>query len=96
MIATHAIEHDHIERCGGRSLLIEATHVEPIHIRAPVNDLVNSPRIAMERKHNGFVFREMFYETLQIQSMGMQFGWIHRHQVYHVDHSHFQFWNVMA
>ncbi len=96
VIATHTIEYNHIEWSGGCPLFSKTTHMEPTLIRTSVHDLVNGSGLPMEGKHHGFVFREMLNEALIIQAVWVQFGWIQNHEVYHIDHAHFQFWNVMS
>src|SRR5438067_2102872 len=71
VIAAGFIEHDHVEGRGSRSLFIKTAHVETMLIRASMDDLVNRPRIAVEGKHDRFVFREMLNEGGFIYSMRM-------------------------
>src|SRR5690348_16665610 len=96
MIAACFIEHDHIEWCGGRSLFIKTAHVEPRRIRAPMDDLVNRSRIAVEGKHDWFIFREVLDKGGFIHSVRMDIWWIERHEVHHVDHAYLQFWKMLA
>src|SRR5205807_4385243 len=82
MIAARLIEHDHVEWRGGRPLFIKTTHVEPGCIWAPMHELVNRPRIAMECKHDRFIFREVFNEGGFIHSVRMDLWWVERHEVH--------------
>src|SRR3954465_8675310 len=48
MIPAGVIEHDHIERRGGRPLFIKTAHMETLCIGATVNEFVDGSLIAME------------------------------------------------
>ena len=41
MEPAHIVQHDHIERGGGRALFVESAHVESLGIHPAVDDLVN-------------------------------------------------------
>ena len=92
MIAARFIEYDHVEWRGGRSLFVKTAHVETGRIWAAMDDLVNRPRIAVEGKHDRFVFREVLNEGGFIHSVRMDLWWVERHEVHDVDHAHLQFW----
>src|SRR5438105_10506151 len=96
MITACFIEHDHVEGCRGRSLLIKTAHVEARRIRAAMENLVNRPRIAVEGKHDRFIFREVLNEGSFTHAVWMNLWWVERHEVYHVDHAHFEFWQMLA
>src|SRR5437764_15004517 len=95
MIATHMVEHDHIERRGGRSLFYEPAHMETRRVGSSVHDFMNSPRISVECKHHRLVFREMLDKGRIIHAMRMQERRVELHQIHDVDHAYLQFGQVM-
>src|SRR5579884_3150042 len=88
MIATGFIEYDHVERRGGGSLFIKTAYVEARSIRTAMENLMNRSRIAVEGKHDRFIFREVLSEGGFVHAVRMDLWWVERHEVHDVDHTH--------
>src|SRR5581483_4462759 len=56
--AVEVVEHDHVERRGGRALLLVPAHVEVVVVGAPVRQAVDEPGVAVVREDDGAVGRE--------------------------------------
>ena len=61
-----------------------------------MENLVNRSRIAVEGKHDRFIFREVFNEGGFIHSMRVDLWWVERHEVHDVDHPHLQLRHMLA
>ena len=48
VVPVEVVEHDHVERRGGRALLLVAADVEAVVVAAPVGEPVDEPRVAVE------------------------------------------------
>jgi hypothetical protein len=55
--AAHFIQHDHVERSGGRAVIHITVHMEAAFIGAPMNQGVNEPAIVVEGEDHGRTFR---------------------------------------
>ena len=72
VVAAHFVEDDHIERRGGRSLRVEAAHVEPFGVGASVNKLMHLTLVAVKGEDNGFIFREILDEYFVADTVWMK------------------------
>ena len=52
MVAIGAVAHHHVERRGGCTFFDEPANVEPIGVRASVDQLVHNARVAVEGEHH--------------------------------------------
>src|SRR5262249_19729704 len=91
-----AIEHDHIEGRGRRTLFIKTAYMEARCVRTAMDNLVNCPGVTMVSKHDRPISREVLNEGGFVQPMGVEEGLVQGHQVNNVDHAHLQFWQVLA
>ena len=48
VVAVEVVEHHHVERRGGRAVLLEPVHVQAVVVAAPVGEPVDQPRVAVE------------------------------------------------
>ena len=96
VIATDLIEHDHIERRGGRPLFVKPAHMETSCIGASVNELVDGSLIAVKGEHDGLVYGEDLCEGGVIDPVWVDIWRVQGHQINNVHHAHLQFWQVMA
>ncbi len=78
----------HLERRGGRALLVEAAHVEAVDVGVPVHDLVNRPLVAVEGEDDRLVRGEELDELRRGHAVRVIPGGEEPHQVDHVDDAH--------
>src|SRR5439155_11765131 len=71
VIAADAVPDDHVERRGGRPLLVESTHVETVRPRSPVHDLVDGALVTVEGEHHVRLAREELDEVALLHAVGM-------------------------
>ena len=88
VIATDFIEHDHIKRSCCRSLLVKPSYVETIWVWTSVNELVDSPLVAVEGKADGPIYCGVFYQGGIVQGVRVDVWCVKRHQVYDVHNTH--------
>jgi hypothetical protein len=77
MEAAHFVEHDHVERCGCRTLVDIIMPAEASFMRATVNQGVNEPSIVVEGEDHGRTFSEERVEEHLVHPVQM-FVWIHQ------------------
>ena len=95
VVAVDVVQHGHVERCGGRALFLVTADVNVDVIRAPVRQAVDQPRIPVVGEDHRLVAREDLVELGILQTVRMLGGWLHPHQVDHVDHAHRELWQVL-
>jgi len=94
--AAHLIQHDHLERRGGRALLVEPAHVDSVDVRLPVHYLVDRPLVAVEGEHDRLVRGEQLGELRLGRAVRVDVQREQPHQVDHVHHAHAQVRHVPA
>jgi hypothetical protein len=62
--AVHLVEHHHVERRGGRALLLVAAHVQVGMVGAAVGEPVDQPRVAVVGEDDRHVRGEQRVEVL--------------------------------
>src|SRR5260221_4927089 len=72
MIATHMVQHDHVEGRGGRPLFYKPAHMETRRVGSSMNNFMNGSRIPMECKHHRRINRKVLDEGSIIHAMRMQ------------------------
>ena len=65
------VAHDHVERCCGRPLLLEAADMKIGVVGSPVGQPVNEVRIAMEGKDDWLVSSEQAVEVVVTEAVWM-------------------------
>lgn len=90
------VAHDHVERCCGRPLLLEAADMKIGMVGSPVGQPVNEVRIAMESKDDRLVSSEQAVEVIVTEAVWVIASWLKRHEVDDVHHPDLQFGNVLT
>lgn len=88
------VEDHHVKRSGGRSLIDEATHVKTTFVGAAVNNTVNGPTIAVERKDYRCIARKEIFEGDIVHAVRMVVGTRQNTQVNEIYDSHLDAWYV--
>src|SRR5579885_3266192 len=76
--------------------LAVASHVQVVMIRAPVGELVNQPRVAVEVEDDRAVACEKAVEVAIGKSVGMLARRLHHEQIDHVDEADFETGKLLA
>jgi hypothetical protein len=95
VIAAHVVQHHHVERCGSRTLLVEAAYVKPLCMGAAVYDLVQGSLVPMESKDHRLVCGEEVNEGGFIHAVWMLIAWKQCHQIDHIDEAHFEIGHML-
>ena len=96
VIPIEVVEHDHVERRGGRPLLFIATHVNVGVIGSPVREAMDQPWIAVIGEDHRLVLGEDLVELRVAQPMWVLGRRLEAHEVDHVDHAHHKLRKVPA
>src|SRR5436305_6761087 len=67
VVATHAVTHYHIKRCGRGAFFYISTHVEARGVRSSVNHFVDGPLIAMKGKYDRRIQRKVLNKSCIFQ-----------------------------
>src|SRR5215471_12201197 len=87
--AIELVQDHHVERRGGRALLLVTTDVHIGVIRAPIGQPMDQPRVAVIGEDDRSVAREQRVEIAVRETMWMVLAGLQAHQVNDVDDSHF-------
>src|SRR5580692_8746991 len=85
LVAVEIVQHDHVERSGGGSLLLVAAHMDIVVVVPVVGQLVDDRRIAVIGENHRLVGGEQLVEILIFQTVRVFRLRLQHHQVDDVD-----------
>src|SRR5438128_11234404 len=96
MKAVEIVQHDHIERRGGRSILLVAAHMQLVVIGPAIGETVDQPRITVEGEDDWLVPGEEPIEVGVGKTVWMLARWLQSHQIHDVDDADLEIRKVLA